>query len=339
MLQLEFQNLSTLASRHIRATRCLPAFLLLLLSGCAGYHPPASIAQPAMALSATTFDFKTVVLGQTLHHTLHISNTGSAPLRITSLSLKDKEFVITGPSVPRVVLPKMGLDYTLSFTPTTAGNASAALKIVSNAVNSVASVSLTGIGEKVLATVQISPAALNFGNLKLQTTSTKNVTLQNSGDINITISGITVVGAGFGYSNLSPGFSLAPNQSVTFQVWFRPQVKGSAAATVSILSANLASPATMSLAGDGVTTPPPASQHSVHLTWNPSSSVVAGYRVYRSLSPNNGLQLISSLLPSTAYDDATVVSGTTYYYAVTAVDPSGVESSDSNEATAAVPNP
>ncbi len=301
-----------------------------------------------LALSATSLNFKTVVLGQTLNQTLHVSNTGTAPLSITKLTVSDKQFVISGPSVPRVVLPNMGIDYTLSFTPSTAGNATAALTIQSNAVDSTASVSLAGVAEKVIATVNVSPSSLNFGNLNLQTTATKNVTLQNTGDINITISGITVAGSGFGYADLSPGFSLAPAQSVTFQVWFRPQVKGTASGTVSILSANLSSPASLALAGDGVNPnsppppppPPPPVQHTVHLSWNPSDSSIAGYRVYRSdASGNNFQSLTSSLLSSLAYDDATVDSGATYQYAVTAVDSAGMESSYSNHATATVPTP
>lgn len=299
-----------------------------------------------MALSATSFDFKTVVLGQTATQTLHVSNSGTAPLSITGLSVSDKQFVIAGPSVPRVVLPNMGLDYTLSFTPSAAGADAATLQIASNATNFVASVSLSGTGEKVIAAAQVSPAAVNFGTLTLQTTSTKNVTLQNSGDVNITISGITVAGAGFGFSNLSPGYSLSPSQSVTFQVWFKPTVSGPSSGTVSILSANLSSPETLSLSGTGTTstptpTPTPTPlQHTVHLSWTASSSSVAGYRVYRSLSVGSGFQPItSSLVPSDLYDDATVVSGTTYYYQVTAVDSAGIESNDSNEATAVVPTP
>jgi Abnormal spindle-like microcephaly-assoc'd, ASPM-SPD-2-Hydin len=319
---------------------------VLIFSGCANYHAPSALTQPDITLSSTTFNFKTVVLGRTVTQSLHLSNSGTAPLSISGLSVSDKQFSIAGPSVPRVVLPNMGLDYTLSFTPSVAGAATASLKIASNAVNSVAAVSLTGTGEKVVAAASVSPSSINFGTLTLQTTSTKNVTLQNSGDVNITISGITVVGAGFGFSNLSPGYSLAPSQSVTFQVWFKPTVKGPASGTVNILSANLSSPATMSLSGDGANStpgpppPPPAVQHTVHLTWSPSSSSVSGYRVYRSLTAGGGFQPITgSLVNALLYDDDTVASGTTYFYTVTAVDLSGLESTDSNQVTAVIPTP
>jgi Abnormal spindle-like microcephaly-assoc'd, ASPM-SPD-2-Hydin len=382
------------AHRRLSRTAWAAAATALMLSGCASYGPPKITPEAVLSLSASSFNFKTLVIGQTQNQTLHLSNTGTAPLNITKLGVSDPQFVVSGPSVPRVVLPSMEVDYTLTFTPTTAGNASASLTIQSNATNAIASVSLAGVAEKVIATVAVTPSSLNFGNLNLQTTSTKNVTVQNTGDINITISGITVVGSGFGYADLSPGFSLAPNQSVTFQVWFRPQIKGAASGAVDILSANLSSPATLALAGDGVsqttttppsstppptsTTPPPSStppptsttpppstppptstppppstpppttptppptpvQHTVHLTWNPSDSTVMGYRVYRSESAGSGFQNITgSLLTVTDYDDATVTSGTTYYYAVTAVDAAGQESSYSNQATAMVPSP
>ena len=326
----------------------LLALVAFLLTGCASYTPPKLTTSAAsLTVSANSLNFKTVVLGQSVNQTLHVSNAGNAPLQISKLNISDPQFVITGPSVPRTILPNMGLDYTLAFTPKSAGAASASLTIQSNAPNSAASVSLAGVGEKVIATVDVSPAALNFGNLNLQTMATKNVTLQNTGDVNITISGVTVAGSGFGYSDLSPGFSLAPSQSVTFQVWFKPQVKGSAAGTVSILSANLSSPASLSLAGNGVSasgsapTPPPptAEQHTVHLMWDTSTSTVVGYNVYRSQSASSGFhKLTSSTLASTDYDDSTVASGSTYYYAVTAVDAAGEESPYSNEATAAIPS-
>jgi fibronectin type 3 domain-containing protein len=43
------------------------------------------------------------------------------------------------------------------------------------------------------------------------------------------------------------------------------------------------------------------------------------------------------LVAPTNYSDTSVVSGTTYYYAVTAVGTNGMESALSNQTTAAVP--
>jgi hypothetical protein len=197
-----------------------------------------------------------------------------------------------------------------------------------------------------VAAVQVTPSSITFGNQSLQTTATQNATIKNTGNINITISGITVVGAGFGYSALSPGSILTPNQSVTFQVWFRPQISGSAAGNISILSSNLGTPASISVSGAGVTvtstpppTPPPPTPvpHSVVLSWAPSASSVAGYRVYRD--GGSGFLPLTSEIPDLTYTDTAVVSGSTYNYAVTAVDAAGVESPFSNEVTAIIPTP
>jgi hypothetical protein len=293
-------------------------------------------------LSASSFNFNTVVVGQSATQTLHLTNSGNAALQISAISLSNKEFAISGPSLPRTVLPTLSLDYTLEFAPTTAGNASASLTISSNAPQSPAAISLAGVAENVVYALQAMPSSISFGNETLQTTTTKNVTLQNTGDVNITISGVTASGSGFGYSDLSPGFSLSPNQQVTFQVWFRPQTSGAASGTVSILSANLTSPETISLTGDGVSStpapPPPATQYTVHLTWSASSSVVAGYRVYRSTTSGVSYSpLFSTPLNALTFDDSTVTDGDTYYYVVTSVDANGVESLYSNQATASVP--
>jgi HYDIN/CFA65/VesB family protein len=193
-----------------------------------------------------------------------------------------------------------------------------------------------------VAAVQVTPSSISFGNQTLQSTATQTATVKNTGNISITISGITVVGAGFGYSALSPGSTLTPNQSVTFQVWFRPQISGSAAGNISILSSNLSTPASISVSGAGVTstptpTPPAPVPHSVVLSWGPSVSSVAGYRVYRD--DGSGFLPLTSAIPNLSYTDAAVVSGNTYNYAVTAVDTAGIESPFSNEVTAIIPTP
>ncbi len=326
-----FGSISTAASL------LLIAFTIL---GCASVGPHSSPSQPVLSLSATSFNFNTVVIGKSATQTLHIANSGSAPLTLESVTLKSTQFALTGPSVPRTILPAQKVDYTLTFEPSLAGNASAAIQIASNASNIPASVSLAGVAEKSVAAVQVSPSSISFGNLKIQSTATQNVTLKNTGDVNITISGVTVSGAGFGYSSLSPGYSLTPNQSVTFQVWFRPQASGSASGKISVLSSNLASPASITVSGAGVTSTPTSPSpvpHSVVLSWNSSISSVTGYKVYRD--DGSGYSPLSAVIPELTYTDPSVISGSTYHYVVTAVDSDGDESVYSNEATAVIPNP
>lgn len=316
--------------------------IALILLGCASAGPKTPAPEGVLSLSATSFNFNTVVVGNNATQTLNIKNTGKAPLTLESLTLKSQQFQITGPSVPRTILPNQGVNYSVSFVPTTSGNESASLQITTNVAKTPVAVSLAGVGEKAFAALQVTPASINFGNLNLKSTGTQNVTLKNTGDINMTVSGITVAGSGFGYSDLSPGFSLAPNQTVTFQVWFKPQTAGAASGTVTILSSNIASPEDIPVSGDGVNpTPPPSTptpvQHSVALSWQPSTSTVTGYRVYRSTVSGSGFSPLTPATNALSYTDNTVADGTTYYYVVTAVDASGDESPYSNQVTAVIP--
>ena len=79
-------------------------------------------------------------------------------------------------------------------------------------------------------------------------------------------------------------------------------------------------------------------QYSVNLSWNPSTSQVVGYNVYRSTQSGGPYTMINPVLdPNTAYTDSTVVDGQTYYYATTAVNSQGEESGYSNLSEAVIP--
>lgn len=70
------------------------------------------------------------------------------------------------------------------------------------------------------------------------------------------------------------------------------------------------------------------SKHSVVLTWKPSPSPTSsGYNVYRSTERNGYYtRLNATPVKGVNYLDSPVLSGQTYYYAVTAVDSRGNES-------------
>jgi fibronectin type 3 domain-containing protein len=128
---------------------------------------------------------------------------------------------------------------------------------------------------------------------------------------------------------------LTPNQSVTITAQFAPAAAGLVNGSVSIASNATNSPSAITLSGTGVAATP----HTVALSWTASSSSVSGYNVYRGTTSNGPYptKLNGSLVTAAGYADSTVADGTTYYYVVTAVDSSDVESVDSNQATAIIP--
>lgn len=81
-----------------------------------------------------------------------------------------------------------------------------------------------------------------------------------------------------------------------------------------------------------------AANHVVSLNWQASTSQnIAGYNVYRSPDGSTWKKVNVSLTASTLYSDSTVSNGSTYYYAVTAQDINGNESSKCASVKVAVP--
>jgi fibronectin type 3 domain-containing protein len=105
--------------------------------------------------------------------------------------------------------------------------------------------------------------------------------------------------------------------------------------SISIGSNATGSPTNVSLTGTGVA----ISSHTVGLSWNASStSGVNGYFVYRGIvSGGPYSKQNSSADASLTFTDSGLISGQTYFYVVTAVDTSNVESGFSNEVSAAIP--
>ena len=196
------------------------------------------------------------------------------------------------------------------------------------------------------ADLAISPTIVNFGNLALKSTSTQNVTLQNTGDINLSLQGVTVSGTGFGYSESFAGlFSRAESESYLPGMVLSQGGWSCLRHTVAVECKSFFTGDTQYVwrwsVFDERRHPPTNPQHAAHggpelgrQAPAKSSGIVciAANRQAGSYSPLNG-----TAITALNYSDSTVASGNTYYYVVTAVDSSGDESVYSNQATAVIP--
>ena len=290
---------------------------------------------PAIQLSPTSVNFGNAVVGINLSQVLIIKNTGTATLTISQVTATGSGFSTSGFSLPLNISAGQQSTITVAFLPTVVGSASGNISIVSNASTSPNSVSLSGTGIAATFILSISPASLSFGNVTTGITSAaQSVTITNTGNSNVVISQIILSGAGYTMTGGSAPVTLAPLQTASLSVQFGPTAAGSVNGNVSIVSNATGSPATVPLTGTGVA----PVQHSVALTWNASTSTVAGYNVYRgTVSGGPYTKINSSLVAVLDYTDSTVQSGTTYDYVTTAVDSSGNESAYSNQVSAAIP--
>jgi len=178
-----------------------------------------------------------------------------------------------------------------------------------------------------------SASSLSFGSVTMPNSGTQTVTLTNAGNSIVTISTVTVSGPGFNATGAS-GVMLSPGQTATLTATFTPASAGAVTGNISVASNATNSPDSIALSGTGVA----AVSHTVSLTWSPSASSVIGYNAYSSLvSGGPYTKMTSTPDAATSYTDSSVQAGKTYFFVVTSVDSSNVESAFSAEVSALIP--
>jgi hypothetical protein len=297
---------------------------------------PASVGVSGTGLEALgsanpmSVAFGNVVVGSSNSDVVTLKNTGNATLSFSQVSVSGSGFSTSGLSTSSTVPAGGSLNFDAVFTPASATSASGSITLATNGSPAQISIPLTGTGTAATQTLSVSSSSLSFGNVQVGSTNTLTASITNSGNSNLSISGVTVTGAGYTTSGVTSGMILSPSQSVTLTVNFAPTSLGSDPGTISIASNATNSPTTISVSGES---------HTVLLTWTGSTSTgVTGYYVYRGTQSGQYTKLnASSPASGTQFTDTTVAAGTTYNYVVTAVDSSGAESSYSSPATVSVP--
>src|SRR5207253_230540 len=181
--------------------------------------------------------------------------------------------------------------------------------------------------------LSVSPGSMSFGTVTVGATQSQSGALSASG-ASVTVSSASSSSSEFALTGLTYPLTIAAGQSVPFTLTFAPRMSGST--STNILFSSNASDSSLAESATGTG----AVQHTVDLSWSPSSSTVAGYNVYRGgVSGGPYTRINSSPGVLASYTDTAVQSGQTYYYVTTAVDSTGAESGYSNEASALVPTP
>jgi hypothetical protein len=293
---------------------------------------------PTSTLTATpaSIAFGNVVVGTGATQTIRLANSGTANVTVSGLTPSVAAVSVSGLTVPMTLAPGTSANFTAAFRPTAASSVSGNITVTSNATDSSMPIALTGTGEAAVTQLTASPTNVSFGNTNVGSSSAKQVTVTNTGNVGVTIAGASVAGTGFSLSSSGSSVALNPGQSETYTVSFDPKSAANDTGTFSIASNAAGSPMTVGLSGTGVTSP---ANHSVALTWDRSSSTVVGYFVYRSSKPSGPFAKVNSAADaSTSYSDSTVANGQVYYYVVTAVDSSNIESAYSNQVSVTIPS-
>jgi Abnormal spindle-like microcephaly-assoc'd, ASPM-SPD-2-Hydin len=290
--------------------------------------------QPEIGAIPSSAPFGNVTVGNTNSQTITLTNGGTANLIISQGSVTGNGFKITGLSTPLTIQPGGNATFNANFTPTSAGKVTGSISLANDAPSSPYTIALsgTGVAETQLLTFNVS--GLSFGNVSVGSNSSLPATLTNTGNGSVMISSSNATGAGFTVSGVSSGETLNPNQSIPVTVQFAPSAAGTVSGNLTIVSNATDSPTSIPLTGTGT-----QQAATVALGWTASTSSVIGYNVYRGTTTGGpySSKLTSSPVTSTQFTDTSVQSGQTYYYVVTSVNSSEVESAYSGQAVATIP--
>jgi hypothetical protein len=298
----------------------------------------ATATSSTLAATPSSVSFGNVVVGSNTSQTIRLQNIGTSEVKISAITPSVSSIAISGVTTPINLAPGTSATLTAAYKPTAAGSVVGKITVTSNAVGSPTIVDLSATAAA--AAVQLTPSAssLSFGSVTVGSSGTSQLTVKSTGNTNATISKVTVSGTGFVLGGSAASVILDPDQTESYTVNFDPKAAGAISGTLTITSNAANSPLNIALSGTGVATS--ASNHTVALTWERSStSSVTGYFVYRGTKPSGPFaQLNSSPESSPSYSDSTVSSGQVYYYYVTAVDSSNIQSADSNEVSVTIPS-
>jgi len=323
----------------------LVAIFSLLLCGCSAMYAEKSSTEPKpskLSVVPASIDFQSVAVGERNSQTLKITNVSTATVDLRQFHLSGTGFSLPDAKAPLILGPGRNEIVSVVFAPATSAAVTGSLLIVSPDLNSPVTVPLSGSGERPSPQLKLSTASVNFGSHTVNSSASQAVTLTNTGNVRLKLDSISPLGSPFAVVGLTPGVSLAPDQRLDFQVWFRPASAGTSSTTIAIASADLGAPLRLTVSGSAKESssgsPDSGARRTVTLAWNASSDSASGYNVYRSSTPGGAYNRVNGhVISGLTYRDADIESGR-YFYVVTGVAPDGTESAYSNEVAVEIPN-
>jgi len=233
----------------------------------------------SVTLTPSSLTFSAVTGTTSTVQPVTLQNTGTASLSLSSIAItgtNPSDFSETN-NCGSSVAAGASCTISVSFTPSSAASFTATLSVTDTGsaaapsavggarwalpeatATSTQTVALSGTGTAATApAVSLTPASLSFTAVTGTTSATQPVTLQNTGNTALTLSGITLTGTNpsdFSQTN-NCGSSLTASASCTISVTFTPASAASFSATLSVADNVSGSPQTVTLSGTGTAAP------------------------------------------------------------------------------------
>jgi len=139
-----------------------------------------------LTASAPSMAFGNVQVGANSSQPETLTNTGGTTVTISLATASGTGFSISGLNLPVTLAANQSATFNVIFTPASAGAASGAVSIVSDASNSPLSIPLSGTGQSAGA-LTANPSSASFGNVTVGSNQTVSVAITNTGGSGVTI--------------------------------------------------------------------------------------------------------------------------------------------------------
>jgi hypothetical protein len=246
----------------------LAVSVMSFTAGCIGNlsgQTPASKEQLSLRFAPTSLDFGNVPTGKKISEAATVTNTGASSTTITQIVSSSNQFAISGMTFPLTLGPGQTSKFVVWFNGSAPGKTAGTLSFQSQGASTSAEIPVSANAATPLPQLVISPANVDAGSATVGSKTTSTITLSNTGSADLTVSVITVAGAPFNVTGIATPKVISAGQSTTMGVTFAPTAAGMDSGSISILSNDPASPATIGLSGVGTSAP------VGHLTLNPST--------------------------------------------------------------------
>jgi hypothetical protein len=210
---------------------------------------------PEITLPVTTINFPNTTVGNTYNYNLTIYSTGTAALRIDSITVSGSSFSFNPITFPINIPVGNSHDVTVNFTPANYFNYQGLLKIYCNdPVNLVNDVNLIGQGVLDGARIGFSANSHNFGTVWVgeEGVSFWKFNIINIGDETLEVSDLQLNLPEFTISAPTLPFQIFSTDTLELTAYFYPTQPGSYNDTLKIINNDLTNPsAKISLQGTG----------------------------------------------------------------------------------------
>jgi hypothetical protein len=200
--------------------------------------------------STNSLSFGSQALNASATQSVTLTNTGNSAVSISQVNVTGSGFTLNGSAPLVTVSAGQAASFSVTFTPTVAGNAAGSASVVSTAANSPLSISLSGVG--VQPQISVVPGGVSFGTVTVGQTNSQTVTLSNPGTANLNVTQFAGPGTGFGLTGLALPLTLAPGKSTTFTLSFTPTSGTSTSSSLTLVSNAPNSPTTIPVNGTGL---------------------------------------------------------------------------------------